>query len=486
MIGAKMAARVGIDKSVKQENMPGCGIHPIMRHLKAGAGPLGRSSVGRSWLLTALVPFSLLALWSVLATAAPPRTASTAAPLMVADVKGSIDPPMADYLDRVLRLARQRGCQAVIVRLNTPGGSLDPTKQMFEALLNSQTPNVVYVSPRGAFAASAGTFVTLAATVAAMAPGATIGAAHPISLGGQQQPPAKGTDTLTQKLVNATSSMIRSIAQQRSRNADWAEKAVRQSVSATASEALKLGVVDLVATDMGDLLAKLDGRQVKQAGRTVTLHTVGAPLIEEPPNLQESFLHVLANPNVALVLMSLGTLGIIFELSNPGAILPGIVGVICLVLGFYAFSMIPIHYAGLALIGFAIALFIADIKVPSHGFLTAGGIISFLLGAFMLTWGAPPGMRLALPVILTTTAVTAAFFIFLVQAGLRAQFRRVTTGTEGLIGAVGQARTALDPRGTVFLQGELWKAVAEEPVAPGAQVVVVAVDGFTLKVRPRA
>jgi membrane-bound serine protease (ClpP class) len=339
-------------------------------------------------------------------------------------------------------------------------------------------PVVVSVSQTGARAASAGAFITLAAHVAAMAPATNIGAAHPVAAGG-------GTvdKESMRKIENDAAAFIRSVARERGRNADWGEKAVRASVSATEREALKLQIIDLVADNLPDLLAKIDGREVKTAAGAVTLRTRGAVVRPIDVGWRDRFLAIISDPNVAYVLLMLGMLGLFFELANPGVILPGIIGGICLILAFFAFQTLPINWAGLLLIIFGIVLLIAEIKVVSHGVLTIGGIIAILLGSVMLVNTAELPLRVSWTVIIPVVAMTAGIFVFAVSAGVKAQMQRPTTGASGLLHEVGEARTSIDPEGQVFVRGELWSAVSiGTGIAAGERVRVVGVEGLRLRV----
>jgi membrane-bound serine protease (ClpP class) len=345
-----------------------------------------------------------------------------------------------------------------------------------QRLLNAEIPVIVWVGPTGARAASAGVFITLAAHVAAMAPATNIGAAHPVAVGG-------GVDKESlRKIENDAAAFVRTIALERGRNADWAEKAVRQSVSITEREAVKLNVVDLVAESIPDLLAKIDGRTVKTPKGPVTLATKGVVAKPIEIGVRDRFLNVITDPNVAYVLMMLGTLGLIFELSNPGAVLPGVIGGISLILAFFAFQSLPINFAGMLLILFAIVLFIAEVKVVSHGVLGTGGVVAMALGSLMLYDAPEAGFRVSWWVITPTVAVTSGIFLFALTAGVRALARRPQLGAEALVGKTATAYGPLTPEGQVKLQGEIWRAVADGSVADGAPVRVVGVDGLTLRV----
>jgi len=341
-------------------------------------------------------------------------------------------------------------------------------------------PTVVYVAPAGASATSAGCFITLAADVAAMAPNTSIGAAHPVSLGGPGEAPAD--DTMKQKVENYAVSTIEAIAAKRNRNVEWAKSSVRDSASITAEKALELKVVDLLAKDLPDLLEQLDGREVN--GRA--LQTAGAQVSEIPMLAREKVFQLLWRPEIMFILMLVAIYGILGELSNPGAILPGVAGAIALILALYMASILPVNTAGVALLLLALGLFITDLFAPTHGVLTAGGLISFFLGALMLFDRSEPAFRLSLSLIVPATVMTAAFFLFVVGAGLRAQFLPVKVGRETMVGRTVTAATAIDAQaGRVFFEGEDWWAVSDVPVATGQAVEIVGVEGLTLKVKPK-
>jgi membrane-bound serine protease (ClpP class) len=351
-------------------------------------------------------------------------------------------------------------------------------RSIVQKLLNSQVPVIVFVGPTGARAASAGVFITMAAHVAAMAPATNIGAAHPVAVGGGQVDKES-----MKKIEHDAAAFARTIATERGRNADWAEKAVRASVSITEREAVRLKVVDLIAENVSDLLVKVDGRSVKTAKGTVALNTKDAAVKKVEIGFRDTFLNLITDPNIAYILMMLGMLGLFFELSNPGVILPGVIGGISLILAFFAFQSLPINYAGLLLILFGVILLVAEIKVVSHGVLTIGGIISMLLGSMMLFDAPETDLRVSWWVVIPTVATTSGVFAFAVAAGVRALRSRPSTGEAGLVGQVGIARSALAPDGQIMIQGELWRAVAEDgTVAEGEPVKVIAVEGLTLKV----
>ena len=392
---------------------------------------------------------------------------------------GIINPPTAKFIIDSIDEAAKEGGQCLIIQLDTPGGLMESMRVIVKKILTSKIPIIVYVSPKGARAASAGVFITMAAHIAAMAPGTHIGAAHPVTLGAE----GKENKTMTDKIVNDTVSNIKSIAKTRGRNVDWAEKAVRKSVSVTEEEALKLNVVDLISSDLQDLLTKMDGRVVKFDGSSRTLLTKGM----QPRSLQMSWrdklLDVISNPQIAYYLLMLGGMGIFFELSNPGAILPGVVGGIFLILAFYALQVLPVNYAGLALILFAIILFIAEIKVVSHGLLAVGGVISLLLGSLMLFQSPAEYMRISLSVIIPAVLVTSAFFIFAATMAIRARLTKPTTGMEGLVGETGTASTPIAPEGKVAIHGEIWDVVSDQNIERGEKVQVFGVVNLKLKVK---
>lgn len=404
----------------------------------------------------------------------PARTVCTA------QVQGPIGPATASYLARALGEAAGRRAQCLVVQLDTPGGLLDSTKEIIQSFLRAPVPTVVFVAPQGAWAGSAGCFITLAADVAAMAPGTSIGAAHPVQLGGAGSG-EKMDDTMKQKLENFTASYIEAIAARRHRNAEWARAAVRESASITAEQALDKNVVDIVAKDLPDLLGQLDGRMAGGA----RLATAGAAVQALPMTLRERFLMGIAHPQVMLVLMLVVMYGVIGELTSPGAILPGVAGVLALVLLMYLGSILPMNLAGLLLVAVAIGLFVIDLFAPTHGILTGGGAIAFFLGIFMMFDRSEPFLRLSLAWLVPATVVTALFFMLVVGAGIRAQRRPARTGADVLVGRTVLAAEPIDAGGgRVFLEGEYWRAVSREPLPAGARVVVMGRSGLTLEVGP--
>jgi membrane-bound serine protease (ClpP class) len=400
-------------------------------------------------------------------------------------VDGAIGPSTASYIQRAIEVSSGREDVCLVIRLDTPGGLLDSTKDIVQSLYASEVPTVVYVAPEGANAGSAGCFITLAADVAAMAPNTSIGAAHPVSIGGGATGGGEEgqDDVMKEKLENYASSYIESIAQKRGRNVEWARASVIESASITAENALEINVIDLIASDLTALLDQLNGRQVQDA----QLDTRDAAVVEIPMILREKVFQLLWRPEVMFILMLVAIYGIIGELSNPGAILPGTVGAIALILVLYMSAILPVNIAGFAFIALAIGLFIVDVFAPTHGVLTAGGIISFALGALMLFNKGVPGFKLSLAYIIPGVVVTAAFFIFVVGKGLRAQFLPVRAGRETLIGTQTLADEPIGPQhGRVFVEGEYWNAVSDTPIEAGQPVEIVAVEGLQLKVKPNA
>lgn len=393
-----------------------------------------------------------------------------------------INPITVRYIGRGIQKAEQSNAECLIIQLDTPGGLMASTKKITSRIMNAKVPVVVYVAPQGAGAVSAGVFITTASHVAAMAPGTHIGAAHPVTGGGNEQQVSK---VMNQKWENYAASYVAGMAEERHRNVKWVQQAVRKSASATAEEAHKLKVVEILAEDTSDLLHQLDGRKVKLADGEVTLHTQGAEVQDLEMYPQEQFLNRLAHPNIAYVLWTLALVGLVFEVTHPGTIFPGIVGAVCLILALFAFSALPINWAGAILMVLGIGLLLAEIKVPSHGVLTIGGVVAFVLGSLMLIDSPIPELRVPIVLILTVTAATAGFFIFAIAYGLRAQRRRVDTGQEGMIGRVGKVKRELDPEGTVFVRGEYWNARTDgDSIPAGRKVRVVHVDDMELVVEP--
>lgn len=412
---------------------------------------------------------------------APPLP-SAQGPVLVGHVKGPIGPATGIYVERLIRESAARDARCLLLTIDTPGGLSETMRDLIQNILASPVPVVTFVHPEGARAASAGALIMLAAHVAAMAPGTNIGAAHPVAIapGGEQ-----GSDEhMEEKITNDAAAYARSIAARRGRNVAWAERVVRESISSTADEALRDDVIDAVATDVDDVLAQIDGRRVEVAGSERTLAVKGADRLEAPPSFREQFLARISDPNIAYLLMLAGVFGLIFELQNPGSVLPGVVGALSLLTAAFALQMLPVNWAGAGLIALAIVLFVLEIKVTSHGLLTVGGVVAMIFGSLMLIDSPFPFMRVSLAVVIPSVVFTAFFFLFAVGMGVRAQRRRVTTGHEGLVGLEGVARGAVGSEGgSVLVRGEFWNAVSDDEIADGARIEVVRVDGLRLHVR---
>lgn len=407
-----------------------------------------------------------------------PGSEAAARRVLVLPAVGSINPGLAEFIISGIRTAEKEQAEALVIQLDTPGGLDSSMREIGQAIINAKVPVIVYVSPRGARAASAGLLITEAAPVAAMAPGTNIGAAHPVSVG-----MGKMDKVMSEKVVNDMVAYGRALATERGRNADWVEKGIRQSASIPASEALRLKVVDLLADDLDDLLKKLDGRKVTVAGKTYVLHTAGATVKEIPEGLRTRILKHIADPNIAFILMMIGLAGLYFELAHPGVVLPGAVGTLCLLLAFFAFQTLPINFIGILLILLAFILFILEFKIISYGLLSLGGVISLFMGSMMLFRQGDMGVAISWWVLIPVVLVVSLFFITVAGIVFRMHFRRTMTGAEGMVGEKGTAYTALAPAGQVYVQGEYWEAVSEEPVAAGEAVEVVAVENLKLRVR---
>ena len=392
------------------------------------------------------------------------------------NISDAIGPAVADHIAWGLQRAASDRAACLILVLDTPGGLAESMREIVMDVFNAEVPVVVYVAPGGARAASAGVMITMAADIAAMAPGTHIGAAHPVGVGGKEIEGA-----MSEKVVNDMVAQARSIAQKRGRSVEWAEKAVRESVSVTESEALQEGVIDVVAEDLDDLIGQIDGRAVAGKG---TLDLAGAATVVLQENLRSRVLRVISNPNIAYILLMIGLAGLYFELSHPGAVFPGVVGGISLILAFYSLQTLPVNIAGVLLILLAVVFFIMEMKITSYGLLSVAGIASLLLGSLMLFQGENPAVRVDWQVLLPTVSLVSGFFVCVAALVFRAQTRPPWTGADGMVGEVGVARTAIDPEGRVFVHGELWKAVAPAPIARGARVRVIGVEGLVLSVEP--
>ncbi len=398
-------------------------------------------------------------------------TAGTVMTVVVAD---PIGPGVAEFLEDAMEKASEAGAACLIIQLDTPGGAVESMRRIVQAIYASQIPVVVYVYPSGARAASAGVMITMAADIAAMAPGTNIGAAHPVAGGGQEL-----EKTMTDKVVNDLVAFTQGIAKRRDRNGEWAEKAIRESVSVTAAEALELNVIDLVARDMADLIARIDGREVRGKG---PLKVSGAEITEITPNLRIKILKVISDPNIAYILFMIGLAGLYFELSQPGAIFPGVIGAIALILAFFSFQTLPVNIAGILLILLAVIFFILEIKVTSFGMLSVAGVLSLTLGSLMLFKGAGPEFQVAWQLLIPTVLTISGFFIAVVTLVVRAHAHRPYGGSEGLVGEVGVVKQVDGKEGKVLVHGELWQARFKDPATVGSKVVVQAVDRLTLTV----
>jgi membrane-bound serine protease (ClpP class) len=403
----------------------------------------------------------------------------------VLTVKGTINPVLTDYISRGIEQAEETGATAVIIQMDTPGGLDTAMRDIIQSIINARVPVVVYVAPAGARAASAGAYITLSAHVAVMAPNTAIGAATPVALGGDGE--AQMSEEMKHKVINDAIAYIRDLASRHGRNAEWAEKAVRDGISATSQEALQLNVVDMVAPDINALLAQLDGRQVTLIdGREIILNTHGAAINYVEMRLIEDFLYTIADPNIAYLLLSLAMLGIMVEIFNPGLIFPGVVGAISLLLAFFSLGVLPVNWAGVLLIALAFGLFVGEVLTTTFGLFTAGGVISLVIGSLILFKGASPLFRIDPWLIAGVTIVLAAVFAFVVNRAVRAHRKQASTGREELIGKRAIVKVALDPEGTIFYKGERWSAISDAgQVKPGEEVIITAVDGLILHVTRR-
>lgn len=435
------------------------------------------STLVRRMSILALISLALLPLLA----AAQPAGQKPLPPglVMRARVKAAVHPISAELIVDAVRDADAARASVLIIELDTPGGLVTSTRDISSAILGAHTPVVVYVSPAGAQAASAGFFILMSADIAAMAPGTNTGAAHPVGAGGEDI-----TGNMAKKVEEDSAANIRALARRNGRNVELAQAAVIDSRSYTADEALEGKLIDLIAPTFDKLVEALDGRTVKRGDDLVTLRTKGAAVQEVEMSAMRRILSVIADPNIAFILLSLGGLGLYFELMNPGAILPGVVGGICLILAFFALSVLPVSYAGLALLFLALILYIAEIKIVSHGVLAIGGTVALVLGALMLFKTPEPAMRVSMEVIVSLALFSLATVGFLTFMAIRSRQVPVRTGREGLLHEIGTARSPIAPRGKVFVHGEIWDAVSDEPVSAGEPVEVVAVRNMTLAVRP--
>ena len=398
--------------------------------------------------------------------------------VLVITVNGVINPVASEYIGKSIKKASEMNAEALIIELDTPGGLDTSMRSIVKDIIGSSVPIIVYVSPSGARAASAGVFITMAAHVAAMSPGTNIGAAHPVAMGGKMD------KVIAEKATNDAAAYIKSIAESRGRNVKWAEDAVRKSVSVTETEALKNNIIDLIAKDINTLLSEIDGKKTTTAYGDKTLKTAGAKIIRHEMSFRHKILNLISDPNVAYILMMLGFYGLFFELTNPGAIFPGVIGGICLVLAFYSFQTLPVNYAGLLLIIIGLILFILEVKVTSYGMLTIGGIVSMVLGSLMLFESPLPFLKLSLSVIIPAAIVTALFFVLTFRLAYKAYKRKPVTGAEGMIGLEGVAKTDITPGGgMVVVHGEFWSAYSDDVIHKEERVVVEDVKGLRVKVK---
>lgn len=399
------------------------------------------------------------------------------ADIIVINVEGVVNPVMSEFISKSIDDAVHEKAELLIIKLDTPGGLDTSMRSIVKKITASEVPVAVYVAPSGARAASAGVFITICAHIAAMAPGTNIGAAHPVGVG------EKMDKTMAEKAVNDASAYIKSIAEKRGRNAEWAEKAVRESVSITEKEAVELKVIDMVVPDIKALLERIDQLVIETSDGKHTVQTKGITIRYREMGIRHKILDFISDPNVAYLLMLLGFYGIFFEMTNPGAIFPGVFGAIALILAFYSFQTLPVNYAGLLLIILAIILFLLEIKITSYGVLSIGGIISMVIGSVMLFESPSPFFQLSLKVILPAVILTAVFFFLTIRLVIKAHKRKPVTGTEGLVGLEGRAKTDIGKEGLVFVHGEIWKAYSDELIHAGEKIVVEKMENLKLKVK---
>jgi len=452
----------------------------------------------------ALIPAALVAVALVIATLVPVAPAHAASKAVVLDINGAIGPAVADYVVRGIRSAAGADAGAVVLRINTPGGLDSSMREIIAAILASPVPVIAYVAPGGARAASAGTYIVTASSIAAMAPTTEIGAATPIELGGPSFAPGGGrergqpgsrpdkpgdddatADTHTRKMVNDAAAYIHGLAELHGRNTEWAEEAVRRAASLPAPEALRLNVIDVIADSVPELLRAVDGRSVRAGGATVRLMTAGLEVENMPPDWRTELLGIVTDPNVAFLLLLVGVYGLLFEFLSPGAVAPGVIGGLSLLVALYALELLPVNYAGAALLLFGIALMVVEVHVGGLGIIGIGGAAAFVIGAILMF----PLTAVSVPVVATAAAVSVLFFFVILATQLRSRRRRVVTGGEALLGAAGEVLSWQDAgtpghHGRVRVGGEIWRARASLPLAPGAQVRVSDREGLTLVVTP--
>lgn len=396
--------------------------------------------------------------------------------IYIINIAGAINPGVADFVKSGIKKANDEKASCVIVQIDTPGGLAGSMREIVMAILGSKVPVVVYVSPSGARAASAGVMITLAADIAAMAPGTNIGAAHPVGLGGKDI-----GENMSAKIINDMVAYAKSIAKKHGRNAEWVEKAIRESVSITETEALKENVIDIVARDLDDLIQQINGRKIAGKGE-LRLDQATTKVLKE--TIRTKILKTISDPNIAYLLLMIGIAGLYFELSNPGAIFPGVIGGISLILAAYSLQTLPVNYAGMLLIALAVVLFIMEIYITSYGLLSVAGVVSLLLGSLMLFETGIPGMGLSWKVFLPTIILISGFFIIVSGLVVKSQVSKPRTGEKGLVGEIGVVKKAIMPKGKVFIHGELWNATSKQPIPEGASVRVVKVTDLLLEVEP--
>jgi membrane-bound serine protease (ClpP class) len=398
--------------------------------------------------------------------------------VFIVDIKSGIFSGAVGYISNALKEAEERHFSLIIIRLDTPGGGVPQMKDIVKLILNSPIPVVVYVSPSGAGAASAGVFITIAAHIAAMAPGTNIGAAHPVTVGGKDIEKTVGKD-MSEKALNDLLSFARGITKQRNKNWEWVEKAILESVSITAEEALKNNVIDVIAKDLDELLEKIDGKEVDLPTGKVKINTEKLKKVFYEPKFKDKILNILSHPEIIALLFLIGIAGIYFEISHPGVIFPGVIGAISLILALYASQALPVNYAGFLLMLLGVILFIAELKVTSYGILSIGGLVSFTLGSIIMF----RGIGVSYFFIISSSVVIGLFFIFVAGLAFRAYRTKPKGGSEGLIGEMGKVSEDIDPEGRVFVHGEYWNALADEKIETGEKVEVIGMEGLVLKVK---
>ncbi len=436
-------------------------------------------------ILFSLIFFSSIAIFAndndstnAAADSLPAATDTTTSLAYFLDIEGAIGTVAADRVIEAIKTCESEKADVLVIQMDTPGGFNDALWPLTRAIMNSTVPVVVYVAPVGARAASAGVYIVYSAHIAAMAPGTHLGAAHVVSGSGQPI-----DSVLSEKIMNDAVASLKAMSERNGRNFEYAEKMARESISLTSSEALEHNVINLIADNYDDLLEKIDGREVNMAEGTRVIHSRHARTVVIKLSFIQSLLEILTSPNVAFILFSIGGLGIVLELYNPGAILPGVVGSICLILAFYSFRTLPINYAGLFLIVFAIILFLLEVKVVSHGLLTIGGVVSLIIGGMMLIDTTDPDLRISTAIVISVALALGLFVGLAFTLAYKARIAKPTTGKEGLIGETGVVKERIDPIGYVFVAGELWQASADEPLDNDTEVIVTEVDNLKIKVR---